>query len=80
MKRSEALASIRNEVEEIIGKKVQLKADKGRKRIVTRVGYIENAFPNLFTVRVNNDFDESLTLSYTYADVLTSTVEIEVVS
>mgnify|MGYP000861812791 FL=1 len=80
MKRSEALASIRNEVEEIIGKKVQLKADKGRKRIVTRVGYIENAFPNLFTVRVNNDFDESLTLSYTYSDVLTSTVEIEVVS
>lgn len=80
MKRSEALASIRNEVEEIVGKKVQLKADKGRKRIITRVGYIENAFPNLFTVRVKNDFDESLTLSYTYSDVLTSTVEIEVVS
>lgn len=80
MKRSEALAAIRNEVEGIVGKKVQLKADKGRKRIVTRVGYIENAFPNLFTVRVNNDFDESLTLSYTYSDILTSTVEIELVS
>lgn len=80
MKMSEALATIRNEVEENIGKKVQLKADKGRKRIVTRVGYIENAFPNLFTVRVNNDFDESLTLSYTYSDVLTSTVEIKIVS
>lgn len=80
MKRSEALAAIRSEVEENIGKKVQLKADRGRKRIVTKVGYIESAFPNLFTVRVNNDFDESLTLSYTYSDVLTSTVKIKVVS
>lgn len=80
MKKSNALAAIRSEVEDNIGKKVQLKADKGRKRIVTRIGYIENAFPNLFTVRVDNDFDESLTLSYTYSDVLTSTVEIKVVS
>lgn len=80
MKRSEALATIRSEVEENIGKKVELKADKGRKRIVKRVGYIENAFPNLFTVRVENDFDETLTLSYTYSDVLTSTVEIKIVS
>ena len=63
MKRSEALAAIRSEVEENIGKKVQLKADRGRKKIVTRVGYIENAFPNLFTVKVNNDFDEIVTLS-----------------
>ena len=80
MKRSEALAAIRNEVEEIIGKKVHLTADKGRKKIVTTEGYIENTFPNLFTVKVNNDFDESLTLSYTYSDVLTSTVKIKVVS
>lgn len=79
MKRSEALAAIRSEVEENIGKKVQLKADRGRKRIVTRVGYIENAFPNLFTVKVRNAFDESLTLSYTYSDILTSTVEIKLV-
>jgi len=80
MKRSEALTAIRNEVEEIIGKKVQLKADRGRKRIVTREGYIESAFPNLFTVRVTNDFDDNLTVSYTYSDVLTSTVQIKVVS
>lgn len=80
MKRSDALAAIRSEVEENIGKKVQLKADKGRKRIVTKVGYIENAFPNIFTVRINNQYDESMTLSYTYSDILTSTVEMKVVS
>ncbi len=80
MKQMDTLAAIRSEVEENIGKKVQLKADKGRKRIVTRIGYIENAFPNLFTVKVDNDFDESLTVSYTYSDILTSTVKIKVVS
>lgn len=80
MKQINTLAAIRSEVEENIGKKVQLKADKGRKRIVTRIGYIENAFPNLFTVKVNNDFDESLTVSYTYSDILTSTVKIKIVS
>ncbi|MGF0040111.1 Veg family protein [Peptoniphilaceae bacterium SGI.131] len=80
MKRSEALAAIRSEVQENIGKKVLLKADRGRKRIVTREGYIENAFPSLFTVKINNDFDEMRTVSYTYSDVLTSTVQIKIVS
>lgn len=80
MKKSEALAAIRSEVEENIGKKVLLKADKGRKRIITREGFIENAFPSLFTVRVNNDFGDSRTVSYTYSDVLTSTVKIKIVS
>lgn len=80
MRQSETLEAIRSEVGEHIGKKVQLKADRGRKRIVTRVGYIENVFPNLFTVKVNNDFDESIILSYTYSDVLTSTVKIKIVS
>lgn len=80
MKRAEALVAIRAEVEENIGKKVLLKADKGRKRIIVREGYIENAFPSLFTVRVNNAFDESRTVSYTYSDVLTSTVKIKIVS
>lgn len=80
MKRSEALTAIKNEVESNIGKKVQLRADKGRNKIVTKVGYIENVFPNLFTVKVSNDFDETVTLSYTYSDILTSTVQIKIVS
>ena len=79
MKRSEALEAIRSEVETNIGRKIILKADKGRKRIVTKEGYIENAFPSLFTVRINNEFDEERTVSYTYSDVLTSTVKIKVI-
>ncbi len=80
MKKTNTLGAIRTEVEDNIGKKVILKADKGRKRIVTKEGVIENAFPSIFTVKVNNDFDEERTVSYTYSDVLTSTVRIKVVS
>lgn len=74
------LAAIRSEVETNIGKRIIFKADKGRKRIITREGYIDNAFPSLFTIKINNDFDEERLVSYTYSDILTSTVQIKIVS
>lgn len=67
---------IRQEVKANIGKEVILKADMGRKRIKTKTGVIEDAFPSVFTVRVNNDFDVERTVSYSYSDILTSTVEL----
>ena len=67
---------IRQEVQRNIGKEVILKADMGRKRIKTRTGVIVDAFPSVFTVRVNNDFDVERTVSYSYSDILTSTVEL----
>jgi hypothetical protein len=67
---------IRQEVKKNIGKEVILKADMGRKRIKTRTGVIVDAFPSVFTVRVNNDFDVERTVSYSYSDILTSTVEL----
>lgn len=70
--------SIRDEVKECIGRSVVVKADKGRKRIVTKEGVIENAFDDVFTVRINNEFDEERTASYSYTDILTSTVKITV--
>ena len=67
---------IRQEVQKNIGKEVILKADMGRKIIKTRTGVIVDAFPSVFTVRVNNDFDVERTVSYSYSDILTSTVEL----
>lgn len=68
---------IRLEVENNIGKRVILKADKGRKKIVTKRGIIQNAFPSVFTVKINNDFDVERTVSYSYSDILTSTVKLQ---
>lgn len=67
---------IRQEVQSNIGKEVILKADMGRKRIKTKTGVILDAFPSVFTVKVNNDFDVERTVSYSYSDILTSTVKL----
>lgn len=72
------LNAIKNEVEENIGRRVILKADKGRKRIVTKRGIIENAFKDVFTIRINNEFDMERTVSYTYTDILTETVTLTI--
>lgn len=72
------LDSIKNEVFDSIGKKVIVKADKGRKRIITKEGIIEDAFQSIFTVRIQNEFDIERTVSYTYSDILTSTVELRI--
>lgn len=70
--------SIRDEVRENLGKQVQVKADKGRKRIVTKKGTLENAFDDVFTVRIENEFGDARVISYTYKDILTSTVKLTI--
>lgn len=72
------LLKIRKDIEGHIGSNVRLRANKGRKRIVVREGVLEAAYPNLFVVNIQNDFDSSRKVSYTYTDVLTKTVEITV--
>ncbi|MET3616962.1 uncharacterized protein Veg [Peptoniphilus olsenii] len=68
---------IRRELEDHIGKRVIVKANKGRKKIVTRRGVLRATYPSLFVVDVYNG-DEIVTASYTYSDVLTSTVRVTV--
>ena len=70
------VAMIRKDLEGCIGKKVILRANKGRKKTIVKEGVLESAYPSLFVVRVSNDYDSIRRVSYTYSDVLTSTVEI----
>lgn len=72
------LIKIRREIENLIGTKVILRANKGRKRIVTRKGEIVSAHPSLFVVEVGNEFGGTRRVSYTYTDVLTGTVEVTI--
>ena len=72
------LYRIRKDIEGHIGSNVRLRANKGRKRIVVREGVLEAAYPNLFVVSIENEFESSRKVSYTYTDVLTKTVELTV--
>lgn len=72
-----SVQEIRSEVERNVGKEVVVRADKGRKRVITRTGIIIEAFPSVFTVKVNNEFNDERTISYSYSDILTSTVQLQ---
>ena len=65
---------IRKEVESSVGKEVILKADMGRKRVKTKTGVIVDAFPSVFTVKVNNDFDVERTVSVSYTHLTLPTI------
>lgn len=72
------LTGLKKQIQNNIGKKVVVKADKGRNKIITKTGVIEDVFPSLFTIKIVNEFDQERTVSYTYTDLLTSTVELQI--
>lgn len=68
---------IKNGIGRHIGKKVVVRANKGRKKTVTKIGTIEAIYPSIFIVRFDSEDDISTRVSYSYGDVLTSTVQIK---
>ena len=69
---------IKNELSEHIGKSVIVKANRGRKRIVTRKGILKSVYPSLFVVTISSEGLADRNISFTYSDVLTSTVKIAI--
>ncbi|HHW23419.1 MAG TPA: Veg protein [Clostridiaceae bacterium] len=74
-----SISQIRKELESCIGKRIQLKANKGRKKTIIREGIIENAYPSIFTVSFENEFNSPRMVSYSYTDILTHTVEVKII-
>jgi len=72
------LLQIKKNIETCVGEKVQLKANKGRKKSFIREGIIENSYPSIFVVKFENDYDMTRRVSYSYTDVLTKAVELVV--
>jgi len=69
---------IKKDIETCIGEKIQLKANKGRKKSVIREGIIENSYPSIFVVKFENEYENTRRVSYSYTDILTKAVEIVV--
>jgi len=69
------LVQIRKELEAHIGEKIKLRANRGRRKTFEKVGVLENTYPSIFVIRVDEE-NYYQRLSFSYADVLTSTVEL----
>jgi uncharacterized protein Veg len=72
------LVQIKKDLDTCVGEKVQLKANRGRKKAFIREGVVENTYPSIFIVRFENDFETIRRVSYSYTDVLTKAVELVV--
>lgn len=70
------LAEIRKSVEGLIGERVILKTNKGKRKANVREGILELAYPSVFTVRINAGLDTERRVSFSYSDILTDTVEV----
>ncbi|NLT20706.1 MAG: Veg protein [Syntrophomonadaceae bacterium] len=69
------IADIKKDLESFVGSKIRLKANRGRNRIIEREGILESIYPNIFVVKLEERKVERR-VSYSYADVLTETVEL----
>ena len=67
---------IRDELKNLEGKRLRVKANMGRSRIVERTGTLVHAHPSLFIVEVEERRGRTARQSYQYVDVLTGTVEL----
>ena len=74
----QTLNNIRQTLEKHLGKKILLKANKGRKQIVTRKGILEKVYPSVFVIKLDNDNEGCSRVSYSYSDLLTSNVKLQV--
>lgn len=70
------LDQIRRNIEKHIGKRVVLRANKGRKKMIVKQGILENTYPSIFVVKI--DDSNSTRVSYSYSDVLTCTVKLQI--
>ncbi|ABN53603.1 MAG TPA: Veg protein [Hungateiclostridium thermocellum] len=78
MMEKSTLLQIKRDIETCVGQKIQLKANKGRKKAFIREGIVENTYPSIFVVKFENDYDTVRRVSYSYTDILTKAVEITV--
>jgi uncharacterized protein Veg len=71
------LDRIRGDLENFVGQRIKVKANRGRKKVMEAEGILEGIYPKLFVVRLNERQSERR-VSYSYADLLTETVELSI--
>ena len=72
----ESLMEIKEELDSRLGKKVLLTAQAGRKRKTERKGILRETYHSVFVVDLDQEENAFERVSYSYADVLTETVEL----
>lgn len=65
-------------VNQNIGSKVKIRANRGRHKIDVTEGVIRETYPSVFLVEVENKIDDTTqNISFSYTDVLTKDVQMQ---
>jgi uncharacterized protein Veg len=67
---------IREDLNECLGDRLKVRANKGRKIVIENLAVLEETYPHVFVVRVETKTSPSQRVSYSYADIITKTVEL----
>lgn len=69
---------VRASVHQQCGKKVLIQLDKGRNKVDIQEGVIQNAYPSVFTVLVNDrEKNPPQLLSFSYSDIITRNIRMK---
>ena len=69
------IANLKTDILEKEGQKIIIKGSLGRSKAFEKEATIEKAYPNIFVVKYE---ENNRNVTYSYTDVLTRTVEVEV--
>ena len=69
------ISNLKTDINDKIGQKIIVKGSLGRSKEFAKEGTIEKVYSNLFVVKYE---ENDRTASYTYTDLLTRTVEVDV--
>ena len=69
------ISNLKTDILEKVGQKIIVKGSLGRSRTFEKEATIEKAYSNIFVIKYN---ENSQNVTYSYTDVLTRTVELQV--
>ena len=69
------ISSLKTDIGDKVGQKIIVKGSLGRSKTFEKEATIEKAYPNIFVVKYE---ENERNVTYSYTDVLTRTVEVEV--
>ncbi|WP_404446793.1 Veg family protein [Sutcliffiella horikoshii] len=70
------LVEIKRTLDSNLGKKLTLRANGGRRKTIERIGILAETYPSVFVIELDQDENAFERVSYSYADVLTETVQL----
>ena len=70
------LSEIKTVLDNQLSRRLTLKANSGRRKTIERSGFLAETYPSVFVVQLDQQEDTFQRVSYSYADILTETVEL----